>query len=635
MSADPLAGRPATTPSSWAAPLALIILVGAASAASDLVSDTSGLVIRAVSGAVVIAALVYGARKNDATPRAAWTIITIAIGVWVTGDALWGALQIGQVSTESHWFIIPNVLYLSTYPALFVAVVLLVGGRGRRGSLSNVIDCAILALAGALILRTFLVDAHFNGTTLDNVFSAAFPLGDALLLGAIAWMLFESGLRNPSGWLLAGGMAVMLTTDVVWDLEVRFSSFHAASWVNPLYPVAYALIAAAALHPAVARLSGRAQPALRYHHPARLVFLCLSLAVVSFVAWHGSRHDILIELCTVVLVIVIGIRFAVLVRSTERAYQKADTNERRFRLLATAAPVGIYETDAEFRIVFANEEAEQLAGSDVVGMTPDKLLSYAVDERDREAIRRALEDVRAGRRASAQFRVRGADGEKHWVAWYGTPAAEGSGPFAGALASTIDITALKDAEAKLARQATHDPLTNLPNRRLLFDRLGGALARLARHPGTIAVLFLDLDGFKPVNDELGHDAGDELLEVVARRLDDATRDEDTVARFGGDEFVVVLEGVAGRGHAATVATKIIQAIGAPAALAGGPAEVQASVGIALSADAGDDPDTLLHDADAAMYLAKEAGGARYRFFDDTVLDDELVRARSATSRRKG
>ena len=121
---------------------------------------------------------------------------------------------------------------------------------------------------------------------------------------------------------------------------------------------------------------------------------------------------------------------------------------------------------------------------------------------------------------------------------------------------------------------------------------------------------------------------------MARRLAETIRDEDTVARFGGDEFVVILERVAGRGHAATVATKIIEAIGAPAPLQAGRAEVQASVGIALTADSAKDPDAVLHDADAAMYLAKEAGGARYRFFDDTVIDDESVRARSASSRRR-
>jgi diguanylate cyclase (GGDEF)-like protein len=121
---------------------------------------------------------------------------------------------------------------------------------------------------------------------------------------------------------------------------------------------------------------------------------------------------------------------------------------------------------------------------------------------------------------------------------------------------------------------------------------------------------------------------------VARRLADTIRDEDTVARFGGDEFVVILEGVAGRGHAATVATKIIEAIGAPAPLQAGRAEVQASVGIALTTDTGKDPDDLLHDADAAMYLAKEAGGGQYRLFDDTVIDGGGVSARSATSRRR-
>ncbi len=627
MSAD--RPREADWPSQWAVPIGLVAFVGAASVGASFAGNMAAAVIRGVAGVVVVAALLVGARRNRAKPRAAWLLLAFGIGAWVAGDALWDGLTVAGVPPASNWFDLPNALYLCTYPALFAAILGLVGARGRKRSLDNAIDCAVLAFAAALILRVFLVDADFTGTTVDNTFSAAFPFGDALLLGGVALLLFETGLRNPSAWLLAGGMALMLGTDVLWDLEVRFAAATSDAWVNPSYPVAYALVAAAALHPSVTGLTERAPPTRRHDHPARLVFLCASLAVVSFVAWSGSRHDILLQLCTVALVLVVLIRFAALVRTTERAFQKAETNERRFRLVATAAPVGIYEANADFEVVFANEESQELTGDSVVGMTPARMTAFAVDDRDRAAIRQAVDAVVAGRRATAEFRVRRTDGREQWIAWYGTPIHEGPGPFAGALASTVDITPIKDAEAALERQATHDPLTGLPNRRLLVERLSGALRRLGRRPGTaIALLFLDLDGFKQVNDEIGHDAGDELLKIVARRLVEAIREDDTVARFGGDEFVVILEGVVDRRDAATVAAKIIEAVGAPAHLTNGDATVGVSIGIATCVNHRYDPDVLLRDADMAMYRAKKSGRSRYRFFDPVDgIDDELAGTR--------
>ncbi len=610
----------------WAAPLGLIVLVGGAAVLANFASDTVGAVIRGVGGVVVVVAILYGARRHGASPRGAWVLLAAGIGAWVAGDALWDGFAIAGLS--AGWYTVPNALYLATYPLLFLAIVGIVGAHGRKRSLDHAIDCAILSFAAALILRVALVDAHFTGNTIETVFSAAFPFGDALLLGAIMWLLFESGSRNPSAWLLAGGVATMLATDVAWDLQVRlFGSGASDTWVNPFYPVAYALIGAAALHPAVARLGNRAAPALRYRNPARLVFLGISLAAISVIAWRGSRDDLLVQLCTVALVGVIVIRFATLVRELENAYRSVDHNERRFRLLATAAPVGIYETDADFTVVFANEESTRLAGRSVVGMTPDRMISSAVEPEDRPPIREAVKEVSAGRRARAEFRMRAADGSEHWVAWYGTPMHESPEPFTGAFASTMDITLLKNAQAELTRQASHDPLTDLPNRRLLLDRLSGSLARLTRRPGMVALLFLDLDGFKKVNDELGHDSGDELLRVVARRLQDTVREDDTVGRFGGDEFVIILESVLDRDHAALVAAKVIQAIGVPVELKHGRARVGASVGIAISPDPRDDPDALIRAADTAMYLAKSAGPSRWRFTDDITSADDLAGVR--------
>ncbi len=171
------------------------------------------------------------------------------------------------------------------------------------------------------------------------------------------------------------------------------------------------------------------------------------------------------------------------------------------------------------------------------------------------------------------------------------------------------------AEDELAHQALHDPLTGLPNRALLMDRLDQAAARALRQPVPLTVLFLDLDRFKVVNDGLGHSAGDELLQVVARRLADAVRPGDTVARFGGDEFVVLCEDLPGEGAAAALAGRLAETLSDPVTIAGREVAITVSIGIVV-ADAGlTSPEELLRDADTAMYQAKERGRARYEVFD--------------------
>src|SRR3954454_8776810 len=198
----------------------------------------------------------------------------------------------------------------------------------------------------------------------------------------------------------------------------------------------------------------------------------------------------------------------------------------------------------------------------------------------------------------------------------------------GALRRAIAMSVeRKGLEARLAHQALHDDLTGLPNRALFLDRLGQALPRLGRHATSLAVLFLDLDKFKAVNDVLGHAAGDELLRAVAARLEGILRAGDTAARLSGDEFAVLCEDVAGERHAIGVAERVAEALRDPFRLGGGDeVNVGTSVGIALATEPTEDADPLLREADAAMSRAKERGGGVYEVFDDGM--------RARTARRR-
>jgi diguanylate cyclase (GGDEF)-like protein len=183
----------------------------------------------------------------------------------------------------------------------------------------------------------------------------------------------------------------------------------------------------------------------------------------------------------------------------------------------------------------------------------------------------------------------------------------------------------KRAEVELAHQAMHDALTALPNRALFYDRLGQALNRVGRHSTAAAVLFLDLDRFKLINDSLGHGAGDKLLVSVAERLSNVLRGGDTAARFGGDEFVILCEDVSGERQAIAIAERIAAELDAPFTVGGDEVFVRTSVGIALATEPGARPEALIRDADAAMYRAKERGGGVYEVFDDQMRERAVRR----------
>jgi diguanylate cyclase (GGDEF)-like protein/PAS domain S-box-containing protein len=309
----------------------------------------------------------------------------------------------------------------------------------------------------------------------------------------------------------------------------------------------------------------------------------------------------------------------------ERAVAALAEREARFRALIEHASDAITVVDAAGHVLYASPSYERVYGypaeqrlganafdrvhaDDLVGLTP---------------VFRDLVAV-PGSTATAQFRVQHADGAWRHVHAVGQNRLDDPA-VRGIIVNSRDVTeraraeqVLRESEARFRHQALHDPLTGVANRTLFGDRVAHALARAARDASGLAVLYLDLDGFKQLNDTFGHAAGDRCLRVVVERLVAAVRVDDTVARLGGDEFAVLLEG-AHRAHAemqaVVVAERIAAALGTPVDVAGRTHRLSASIGIASGSGTAS-ADDLLRGADHAMYVAKARGGSQHALAED-------------------
>ncbi|MBI5162585.1 MAG: EAL domain-containing protein [Magnetospirillum sp.] len=295
--------------------------------------------------------------------------------------------------------------------------------------------------------------------------------------------------------------------------------------------------------------------------------------------------------------------------------------EDEMRLAATVfanTGEGLFVTDAACAIIHVNPAFSDITGyaaEDVLGKNPRMLASGRHGDEFYERMWQALRETG---KWQGEIWDRRKSGEMFAV-WQNIAAVrDADGAIANYVAVISDITSRKEVEERLSYQANHDPLTRLPNRTLFQERLNRALARAHRNQNLVALLFVDLDRFKQVNDTLGHLAGDILLQQVAERLGGSVRQGDTVARLSGDEFTVILEDIQDARDAAAVAHKILRLMAEPFDLSGHPATISSSIGVALyPADAGE-PQALIKLADAAMYRAKHSGRNGCRFHSEAV-----------------
>jgi diguanylate cyclase (GGDEF)-like protein/PAS domain S-box-containing protein len=579
-------------------------------------------------GAVVVAA-VTAHYATDRTLRIAWTALAIALGLY----------SIGIVIGVSSWlggqdpFPGPaDFFYCAFYPCLTAAVLLLIRAAAVRVNWPQLLLDGTIFIVGFGAFFWFLVilpsAVHTEVDFLKQALSLAYiGLDCALLL--ILGVLVLTGAGHPDGrrvpLLLLAGFASMFMGDILWSLAKVRGYYLPGQFQDVLYLCCYAPLAAAGREQMKQRFAAPHDLAQSSDALARALPYSAMLAAFLVLAYF-SRDNIggpatVMTMLVFVLSLLLMVRQTVVLRGDAllRERRAADLVEKRYGSLIANASDVIMIVDAAGVVRFASPAAERTLGlkpEEAVGQNLAKLWHGE----DSEKLGMFLTEVAAsagGTVGPVELRI-DRDGKRCVIESVGSnltadPAVEG-------LALNFrDISERKALEEQLRQMAFHDPLTLLANRNLFRDRVQHALTLAQRGQAAVAVMFLDLDNFKNINDSLGHDAGDRLLQAVAQRVVKTTRSSDTVARLGGDEFAVLVEAIGTLAEVERLADSLVEALDQPFTLDGMEVRVAASIGVALSTpDAG--ADTLLSKADIAMYHAKAAGKNRHVTFQPQMQD---------------
>jgi diguanylate cyclase (GGDEF)-like protein/PAS domain S-box-containing protein len=561
--------------------------------------------------------------------RGAWTLLAIALGMYFCGVSIGAVSWIRGIDP----FPGPADLFYSLFYLTGVAAALgfIRAAAVRVPWVQLTIDATIFVVGfGAffwfLVIRPTAsaheVDLLRQGLTLayagfDCVL--VLMLGVVLLAGAGA----AGGRRVPV--LLLTGLATMFFSDVLWSLAKVRGYYLPGQFQDVLYLCWYAPVAAAgcaqlSVGAPSARPVSQASDALARTLPyAAMLAAFLMLVYFSRGAIGGPAT--VMTMVVFALTLLFMLRQGVVLRGDAlvRERKAARIVEDRYASLIANASDVIMIVTAEGTLRFVSPASER-----TLGLKPEEMTGRGLAElwggEDGERLRGFLAEVaasRAGTVGPVELRIE--RGTRSYVI-EGVGSNLTSDPAVQGLALNFrDISERKALEEQLRQLAFHDPLTLLANRNLFRDRVQHALTLAQRGQGFVAVMFLDLDNFKNINDSLGHDAGDRLLQAVAGRIAKTTRSSDTVARLGGDEFAVLLEGITAVAEVERLAGALIETLDMPFSLEGMEVRITASVGVAFSSSQAG-TETLLSNADIAMYHAKAAGKNRYVTFKSQMQD---------------
>jgi diguanylate cyclase (GGDEF)-like protein/PAS domain S-box-containing protein len=337
--------------------------------------------------------------------------------------------------------------------------------------------------------------------------------------------------------------------------------------------------------------------------------------ITDEVFWRGDGTSFPVEYTSTPLMEENELVGAVVVFKDITAQKQSEAYMRQIAVVFETTAEGILITDEHNRIITVNSAFTGITGyskRELVGINPSILSSKRYDQAFYEAMWSTILGTGHWRGEIWNRRKNG----EIYPEWLSVNVVRNEqGEITNFIGVFTDISAVKESEERLEYLAYHDPLTNLPNRLLFQDRLTHALQLAQRNESRIGIMFLDLDRFKEVNDTLGHQAGDTLLETVSERLQRCLREQDTVARIGGDEFMVIMENISDAGEIEPVAEKILRELELPVSILGEEVVIHASIGISIYPEDGKDCQTLIKRADSAMYAAKEQGRNRYQYYD--------------------
>ena len=581
--------------------------------------------------ALALVAVPIGLKLYQPKDSRGWMILAAAQLAFLIADGLWyfNALTNPSPAADAS---LADVFYLAGYPLLAIGLVMFIRARQPRYRLTAAIDGMLIGIAAVLVLWLLAVDGIINDDAvpvIERIVGAAYPIGDALVLASAAYLLLIGRNGRRSLYLLVASLAALLGADILAAL-VEPSTI--PSPPDALWLLSYTLFGLAALDPSMRDISEPSETALRPESRARLLLIGAAIGVLpAFALYQKFFSDhvdfALIGICGAVTIVAILLRMhelgAVLSRS-----------ERRYAALLANASDAFAVVSADGRFLYVSPASERVLGYPI-RETMSRSAFELVNPRARSKAQAVLRRVAAkpGAQEEVQVPVIRADGEWRWLSVTATNRTDD--PIVdGIVLNYRDVTAHKELEDRLHRQAFTDALTGLANRPLFIDRLEHVLSR-RRHEGQdpFAVLFLDVDDFKTVNDNLGHSAGDKLLVTLGERLRAALRPADTAARLGGDEFAVLLEG-AGERQARNVAKRLLTSLGAPMPIGEHVLHVTVSIGIAVDpASAPVTADDVLRDADLAMYSAKTSAPGSYAVYEPQMHEEALRRLEERTERQ--
>ncbi|WP_284351498.1 putative bifunctional diguanylate cyclase/phosphodiesterase [Roseisolibacter agri] len=602
-------------------------------------------------GLVLGVLIVRAARGAAGTPlQRGWRWIAAATAIWWAAGIVWEILGRPAVSAA-------DAVQLMFFPCILAGVLAFpAASKARDARVRFWLDTGIVVLSGAAAVWYFVLWptlAAGRSAPLEVLVNAAYPVGDLALLFAACVALMQrpdASTRRSLRWV-AAGLVARFGGDLAFGWEMTTGGYAAGGLSDLLWLTAGFGLAAGGVR-VRDRATDEARPApaagdegslglLPYASVATL-YACLLASAGS--AWGTRVGGVLVAAVTVTALVLVrqwvATRELVRLQRERGAREAVLATEARFRSLVQHSSDIIAVLDGTGTIRYISPSMER-----TLGHPTEPLLGTSMSEHvhpdDVEATERALAMALQSRGTFGPIVARLSTTAGEWRTMECLATNLLDDPAVGGIVVNVrDVTERAALQAQLAHQAFHDPLTGLANRALFRDRVGHALARQGRRRDHVAVLFLDLDDFKTVNDSLGHAAGDQLLRVVADRLLNATRGCDTVARLGGDEFAVLLENTRDEDDAITVAERVMQALGAPLALEGSELQVGASIGLARARPE-DGPEELLRNADVAMYRAKHGGKGRTEVFapemhaaivDRLALEADLRRALAEPSR---